>query len=366
MTRHLLTALGTAVLATALVCGAPPAGAPLQRVATMSIARAAHTATPLASGQVLIVGGMAGQGESVASVELFDPATNALAELDPLAEPRIGHTATRLPDGRVLVAGGFAGEYSRSIEVFDPAAQRFRPAGTLVEARSGQTATLLPDGRVLFAGGVGTGWTFLATAEIYDPATGRSEPTGSMSGARESHTATLLLDGRVLIVGGHRGRRPNQQVQASAELYSPRTGRFEPAGTLATARHKHDAVRLEDGRVLVLGGADHTDRLHYASTEIWDPASGAFEPGPTMAHRRYKIAGTSVVLPGGDVLVTAGAEALERLDVATGRFRPVAGNLPAAYRFAAAAALPGGDVLVAGGYADDNRSTAGVWRIGRW
>jgi hypothetical protein len=298
----------------------------VQQVAALGTARAAHTATTLRSGQVLVVGGMADGGGSLASVELFDPVRNAVQALAPLAERRAGHTATLVGDGRVLVAGGYNGEYLASIEVFEPSTHRFRPAGSLLEGRSGHTTTLLPDGRLLFAGGIGRGWTFLGTAEVYDPDTGSSERVGSMRVPRESHTATLLADGGALVVGGHTGRRRNMAVHAAAERFSPRALRFEAAGALATPRHKHDAIRLSDGRVLVIGGADRTDRVHFATTEIYDPRTATFGRGPSMANRRYKIAGTSVLLPDGDVLVTSGARIAERLDVRSGTFREVPGS----------------------------------------
>lgn len=117
--------------------------------------------------------------------------------------------------------------------------------------------------------------------------------------------------------------------------------------------------------MLVIGGADRSDRVHYATTEIYTPRTAAFTPGPPMAHRRYKIAGTSVLLPGGDVLVTSGAPAAELLPGGKGSFREVPGRFPAAYRFAAAALLPRGDVSIVGGYSDENRNTAGVWRFSR-
>jgi N-acetylneuraminic acid mutarotase len=334
------------------------------QVATLHTPRAVHTATTLQSGQVLIVGGMANGEPAVASVELFDPANNTVKQLGSIAEARAGHTATLLGDGRVLIAGGYNGEYLASVEIFEPSTNRFRSAGSMLEARSGQTATLFPDGRVLFAGGVGKGWTFLNSAEIYDPATGRSERVGAMGIPRESHTATLLTDGRVLVIGGHNQRRPNVQLHASAEIFDPATRLFEAAGTMATARHKHDAVPLRDGRVLVIGGADVTDHVHFASTEIYDPSARVFRPGPTMAYPRYKIAGTSVVLPSGEVLVTSGAQVAELVDAGALRIREVAGRFPAAYRFAATALLRDGGVFIAGGYADGGSNSAGVWRFG--
>lgn len=342
-----------------------PAADSVDRVASMRDARSVHTATTLGSGEVLMVGGMRSGGGMLASAELFDPARNVSTRAGSLADARSGHSATLLPDGRVVVAGGYNGDYLASIEVYDPATKRFRRAGSLVEGRSGATATLLRDGRILFAGGVGRGWTFLRSAEIYDPATGRSRAVGSMSVPRESHVAELLADGRVLVVGGHNGRRQAMAVFASAELFSPGTGRFELTGAMRTPRHKHDAVTLRDGRVLVIGGADRTDRRFFSSTEIYDPSTGRFTPGPAMSSARYKIAETSVRLPSSEVLVPAGAREVEILDSTARAFRRVPGALPDGFLFAATASLPDGDVVIAGGYAGSSAATDGIWRFHR-
>ena len=368
MTSIIKHELGVIALLSCIYSAAPnesitSAKPSIQRVGSLHTPRSAHTATTLRSGQVLIVGGMTSGGAALSSVELFDPSTNSSQELSDLSERRTGHTATLLADGRVLIAGGYDGEYLAALEIFDPATRRFAPAGSLMVARSGQTATPLPDGRVLFVGGVGTGWTFLASAEIYDPSLGKSLLVGSMRTARESHTATMLSDGRVLVVGGHSGRRPNQVAHSSVEVFSPDSRRFSPASDLATARHKHDAIALPDGRVLVIGGADRTDRVHFATTEIYDPRAATFEPGPAMKNRRYKIASTSVLLPTGDVLVTSGARTAEVLRRGSSTFTEIHGQFPDAYRFAAAALLPGGDVVITGGYSDANENASGVWRF---
>ena len=167
------------------------------------------------------------------------------------------------------------------------------------------------------------------------------------------------------MIGGHSGRRPNVTVYASAEIFDPRTGRFEVTGSMGTPRHKHDAITLADGRVFVIAGADRSDRVHFATTEIYTPGPATFEPGPAMHHRRYKIARTSVLLPSGNVLVTSGARTAELLDVGAGAFREIPGSMPDGYRFAAAALLRDGDVLISGGYSDRNETANGVWRFRR-
>ncbi len=70
--------------------------------------RAGHTATLVADGRVLVVGGGRGfdADTEVAEAELWDPQTGTWTTLPGPHAPRIGHTATLLQDGRVLVAGG--------------------------------------------------------------------------------------------------------------------------------------------------------------------------------------------------------------------------------------------------------------------
>jgi hypothetical protein len=56
-----------------------------------------------------------------------------------------------------------------------------------------------------------------ATAELFDPVAGKFSPTGSMTFVRSSAQAMLLQDGRVLVVGGYN----DSGDLASAELFWP-------------------------------------------------------------------------------------------------------------------------------------------------
>ena len=340
-----------------------PAADALRESAPMLESRAAHTMTTLQDGSVLVVGGMSSMNSGVAAAERFDPAT-ARFSAAPRATVRHSHTATRLADGTVLIAGGMgAGNaYLNSAEIYDPVGRTFRPAGSLVVARAGQTATLLTDGRVLLTGGTGTGWSFLSSAEIYDPRTGRFTATGSMSEARESHVAVRLDDGRVLIVAGHRGRRADITISRTAEIFDPRSDRFTSTGELGTRRHKHDAIALPDGRVLVLGGADERDeRGVYTSTEFFDPRTGRFTPGTPMRLGRYKLATTAVLLDDRRVLVAGGAAQAEVYDFVAGRSTIVEGESRMAGQFSGAAKLGNGRVLITGGYGNGTGPRASAW-----
>ncbi len=79
-------------------------------IRSMTARRAAHTATLLGNGKVLIAGGFVGDGGSQSSAEVFDPTTKTFASAENMTTKRAGHTATLLPNGKVLISGGYNGD----------------------------------------------------------------------------------------------------------------------------------------------------------------------------------------------------------------------------------------------------------------
>jgi hypothetical protein len=303
-------------------------------------------------------------GDALSEYEVFDATTNRVVASGELDESRSGHSATLLSNGRVLILGGYNGSYLKSAVIFDPRTLRFASVGSMNVGRSGHTATLLPDGTVLITGGVGDGWSFLASAEVYDPRTGKFTPVKSMSVERESHTATLLRDGRVLITGGHRDRRENIVVYASTEIYDPGARQFSAGPMLTQPRHKHDAVALADGRVLVLGGSDPRDRTRFTSAEVYDPAANRSSAVSRMRIARYKLRDTALRLRDGRILIAGSGRFAELFDPRTNAFTPVAGDIGQDYSFASAVLLDDGRALVLGGYDNSMRNSDGIWRFG--
>ncbi|MGH8094559.1 MAG: kelch repeat-containing protein [Chthoniobacterales bacterium] len=213
-------------------------------------------------------------GAGLALVEPCAGAPGGFEATGSLATAREFHTATLLPNGMVLVAGG-NGNFLASAELYDPATGTWTATGSLATARALHTATLLPNGMVLVAGGVGNPG-YLASAELYDPATGTWTATGSLATGRDYHTATLLPNGMVLVAGGS-----DNNALASAELYDPATGIWTATGSLATARYYHTATLLSNGMVLVAGGVDNTNSP-LASAELYD-ASAPLITSPLVA-----------------------------------------------------------------------------------
>lgn len=342
----------------------PPRASQVVLIGEMSLARAAHQATPLQSGEVLITGGCTGGCDSsLRSTELYNPDTRMFQSSAAMATPRHSHIAIRLKDGRVLVAGGWSGQRATdSAELYDPVTNRFVATGTMIQARAAPAAARLRDGRVLIAGGQNSAFAPLASAELFDPASSSFSSVGSMSVPRVGHVAVALANGKVLVIGGQQARRG--EILRSAEIFDPATGQFQRTGDMSSPRHKHAAVLLPDGRVLVIGGADERDqRGRYRSTEIYDPKTSRFTDGPSMQWPRFKIPNAVTVLPSGAVLVAGGANRLELYDPGSNSFVTVHGELNASREFPTATLLPNGDVLILGGYNEHIQTSASAWLV---
>jgi Kelch motif len=289
------------------------------------------------------------------SAELYDPAHGGFTPTGRMHSQRSGATATLLPNGKVLIAGGNdgSGKSLATAEIYDPVTGTFSVIASMTTPRAGSVAVLLRTGKVLIVGGSAAGVDEqLLTAELYDPATGRFMRTGSMHQPRSYFTGTLLKDGRVLVAGGlSGGQYPNHRVEATAEIYDPEMGQFTETGSMEFRRFKQGAALLPDGRVLVAGGSDEIGRqITYSSTEIFDPRIGRFSPGPAMKFPRYKLLCSAVTLNDGRILLAGGAERAEIYDPKYSVFIPLNGERLNGFLFSTATLLSDGRVLLVDGY----------------
>jgi large repetitive protein len=274
-----------------------------------------------------------------------------------LTTTRQWHTATLLTNGRVLITGGNTGGYvspplsfRASAELYDPSFGTFTAAGEMTTPRSGHTATLLPNGKVLIAGGYSDvnrfGASALSSAELYDPSSGSFAAMPKMTTARSLHTATLLNNGKVLITGGA------PDPDRGAELFDPLTGTFTSTGDMAVARERHVSVLLPSGKVLIVGGNLCGDGGQ-PNPELYDAATGEFTlTGPSAFPASGLAAIAASLLPNGNVLsilhdgcdVTGGTEVYDSLNgtfAATANWTPGRG-------YSTTTLLPEGNVLIAG------------------
>ena len=261
-----------------------------------------------------------------------------------------------LNDGRVLVVGGIPGSGNAgaglariNAELFDPVTETWNyTTGPLNVRRVACQTTLLNDGKVLITGGHESsysGATIYNSAEIFDPSSNNFTLLGSnMVEARTRHVAVKLNDGRVLIVGGH----DNSHTYASAEMYDPNTNTFSSTGSMSVARYGgQTATLLDDGRVLIVGSHGGID------AELYDPSTGTFTVTGSLNFPRNGH--TATMLNNGKVLIVGGGgsgqfhNTAEIYDPTTETFSLVSATMMTPREYHTATLLPDGRVLIVAG-----------------
>lgn len=251
----------------------------------MNSPRKFHTATLLPNGKVLVTGGCNGvfcDGiASLNSSEEYDPQTGTWSYTAlPMNSARAFHTATLLQNGKVLVTGGLrstqitgqpvSDSTTNTAELYDPATRTWSFVASMANDRSNHSATILNDGKVLISGGQHRFYTEvggrnykmypIAGAEVFDPSTNTWQSVGDLGSARSEHIDVLLPNGMVLVAGGRQYFDEfvvywSETTLDSAEIFNPITKMWSPLPSLKSKRTSANGIMLENGNVLVVGGA---------------------------------------------------------------------------------------------------------------
>jgi hypothetical protein len=233
-----------------------------------------------------------------------------------LATARMAPGGAVLPNGKVLIAGGWnaTGQTLASAEVYDPASGTFSTTGAMAGehlwAGWASPWPVLASGKVLAAGGLAASGALLSTAELYDPAAGAFTGTGSLGTAVVAFNEVTLADGSVLLVGGYdavTGAPPSPSFSYTAgtnqaQRYDPTSAMFASAGTLAEQRLFGCNVLLPSGKVLAIGGSQGVPTAAESNIEQFDPAMGQWTTVGVLG-TGVTCSANAFILPSGSVLL---------------------------------------------------------------
>src|SRR5262249_51311846 len=144
-------------------------------------------------------------------------------------------------------------------EIYNPSNNSWRQTAHLAADQVFFSLTPLKAGRALGVNRNGDAW-------IYSSSTNAWKSTGNaIFGAGRSNATALLNDGKVLFLSSD---------SKSAQIYDPNTGVWKSVAAPTSLSEGPDAVLLNDGTVLVMGGNPKKwPALASAAAEIFDPAT---------------------------------------------------------------------------------------------
>jgi len=224
-----------------------------------------HIPIRLSDGKVGIL-----SGANEIKVAIFDPATESIEYRESPLKKAWGSHAIPLPQDRALLLNG------ELCETYDFRANAYHQIGGeyALGKNSGWASTILPDGRIFFCGG-SVERQNAKGCWLFDPKNDSFSKAGELIVARSRHQVTWLASSKILVTGG-KTEDLRQPCIDSVEVFDLATGISSLMDTrMIVGRSAHAALRLRDGKVLIAGGFDVTQRHSELDTaEVFDPVVG--------------------------------------------------------------------------------------------
>lgn len=235
--------------------------------------------------------------------------------------------------------------------VADPNTYSWRQGPVLPGERLDHFAVLLSDYSLM----IGAGFDYSTRRErndvwLLDLRTLVWTQLASMSQGRHFHAgmtgAVKLRDGRVLVVGGY----AYGSYLGSAELYNPATNSWKSVQPHYVHGLYFTLTSLADGRILAVGG-NRCGSANEAGAEIFDPTTDQWTRTTSLPYPKSGHAG--VLLKNGDVLVAGGVSSATLGDSyiysPTNQTWTRTGSLHGEYNYTQGVLLPDGKALLGTG-----------------
>ncbi|XP_050406648.1 kelch-like protein 18 [Patella vulgata] len=252
-------------------------------------------------GMIYAVGGLTSSGESLSTVERYDPILDRwkIAEAMSTMRSRVG---VAVLDGKLYAIGGNDGaERLNTVEVFEPEKKQWRKVAPMNCKRSAQGAAAL-NGQLYVCGGY-DGVSSLKSVEIYDPKTDVWAMITQMQKLR-SAAGLAVLHGEIYACGGHDGL----SIYDSVELYNTAKGTWQTVAPMQSKRCRLGVAAL-NGKLYAAGGYDGSVFLR--TVECYDPAENKWKFVTSMSRKRSRV---SLVATYGRLYAIGGYDGITNLN----------------------------------------------------
>lgn len=231
-------------------------------------------------GQIYAVGGLTKNGDSVSTVEIYDPEKKEwrMGEAMSMMRSRVG---VAVSGNKLYAFGGFNGtERLATVEIYDPKTKKWTQGKTMRCKRSAVGVAALNN--MVFVCGGYDGVTSLSNVECYCPETDSWKSLAPMLKYR-SAGGVAPLNGYVYALGGHDGL----SIFDSVEKYDPSKDQWTRVKSMLNRRCRLGVATLGN-RIYVCGGYDGNSFLK--SVEVYDPTTDNWQLVAPMNVKRSRVA----------------------------------------------------------------------------
>ncbi len=234
-------------------------------------------------GKIYVVGGYPSSRNTVATVQVYDSATDSWSMAAPVPVP-LNHAMAAAVEGRLYVIGGQSnaagsGPFLDTLFIYDPGSDTWSQGAPTPTARAGGAAAVI-DGKFYVVGGRPPHGADFA---VYDPFADAWEVLPDMPTPR-NHLAAVALGGKLYVVGGRFGAGYQSEMTAALEVFDPQANTWQALAPMPTVRGGLNAV-VAEGCIHVFGGEGSGGV--FPQHEAYDPGSDtwfAFAPMPVPVH----------------------------------------------------------------------------------
>jgi N-acetylneuraminic acid mutarotase len=317
--------LGSGAAALAQEAARAPS-APFTRGAELTVSRSQNGVAAV-NGAIYAIGGLR-NGRVLASVERFDPQTNAWKGVADLPEPRLDGVAVTC-NAKIIFAAGFldAGRSHLATKAFsyDPVMDQWTEVASPLDAR-GAPAAAGNGTQVFLASGFNLTEPAMRTAEVFDCAANRwtrlaPPPTG------RQRAGGSFINGEFFVVGGRTANSAGrgQSNLNIVESFNPQTNQWTVRAPMPSSRSAIGVTPLDGTRLIALGGDGNPDRpqltfpnaeVYDARADLWTRVSDLLSPAQglgaaTLNGRVFAAGGSLMQGPGASVVLQIFDPALE-------------------------------------------------------
>lgn len=194
--------------------------------------------------------------------------------------------------GKIYVMGGAdnSGNTMATMEEYDPATNTWSSKASMTTARTALAAAGA-GGKVYAIGGRNAaGNAVLTTTEEYDPATNTWSTKAAMTTARREMTA-VTVGGKIYAIGGRTNASGASVHTAANEEYNPETNTWT-AKTAAPEALRDAGLGTYNNRLYVFGGTGSSGVL--AGTREYDPSTNAWTSKAPIPIAQADLAGATL------------------------------------------------------------------------
>ncbi|KAL7645652.1 UNVERIFIED_CONTAM: hypothetical protein RMT77_004038 [Armadillidium vulgare] len=231
-------------------------------------------------GLIYAVGGLTKSGDSLKTVEYYDPIIGRwkMAENMSMLRSRVGVVVM---NKKLYAIGGYNGlDRLATVEVFDPISKVWNKVAPMNCKRSAVGAAVL-NSYIYVCGGY-DGVASLNTVEQYDSENNKWSMVTSMTKHR-SAAGVVAFEGHIYAIGGHDGL----SIFDSVERYDPTSGQWTDVTPMLSKRCRLGAATL-NGKLYVCGGYDGSTFLR--TVEVYDPITSKWSYVASMNVIRSRVA----------------------------------------------------------------------------